>query len=97
MRNAIIEVIGHLIRDLSNTGADAGAQDIPGEEDDGRGAAGLGDEQQQAANQARQVEAFFDLLFSRFLDLSALVRSKVVGVFSKLMECVLISCLLLDI
>ena len=64
MRNAILEVIGLLIRELSIT-------------------EGLDLEPEQ---QKRQLEAFFELLFERFLDLNSFVRSKVVGVLSKTCE-----------
>ncbi|ORY92830.1 non-SMC mitotic condensation complex subunit 1-domain-containing protein [Leucosporidium creatinivorum] len=64
MRNAILEVIGLLIRELSIT-------------------EGLDLEPEQ---QKRQLEAFFDLLFERFLDLNSFVRSKVAGVLLKTCE-----------
>lgn len=64
MRNAIIEVIGLLIRELSIT-------------------EGLDMEPER---QKRQVEAFFELLFDRFLDLNSFVRSKVATVLLKTCE-----------
>lgn len=64
MRNAILEVIGLLIRELSITeGLDL-----------------------EPEKQKRQLEAFFDLLFERFLDLNSFVRSKVAGVLLKTCE-----------
>lgn len=65
MRNAILEVIGLLIRELSIPDA---MMDVEPEK------------------QAKQVEAFFDLLFERFLDLNSFVRSKVVSVLLKTCE-----------
>lgn len=70
MRNAILEVIGLLIKELSTT-------------------AGMDADPQQ---QRRQLEAFFDLLFERFLDLNSYVRSKVAVVLLKTCECVLFLC-----
>ncbi|GAA5965910.1 hypothetical protein JCM21900_006039 [Sporobolomyces salmonicolor] len=63
MRNAILEVLALLIRELSLT--EPGALDM--DED----------------KQKRQLEAFFDLLFERFLDLNSYVRSKVASVLLK--------------
>lgn len=63
MRNAILEVIGLLIKELS-TSEDGGDPD----------------------QQKRQLEAFFDLLFERFLDLNSYVRSKVATVLLKTCE-----------
>jgi hypothetical protein len=42
-----------------------------------------------AEQQKRQLEAFFDLLFERFLDLNSYVRSKVATVLLKTCEYVL--------
>ncbi|KAM0787854.1 hypothetical protein ACM66B_003907 [Microbotryomycetes sp. NB124-2] len=64
MRNAIIEVIGLLIRELTIT-------------------EGLDIEPEQ---QKKQIEAFYDLLFERFLDLNSFVRSKVAVVLLKTCE-----------
>jgi condensin complex subunit 1 len=63
MRNAIIEILGNLIRDIANS------------EDEG-----------EPGQQKRELDNFFDLLFERFLDLSAYVRSKVVQVFLKILD-----------
>lgn len=76
MRNAIIEVIALLIKELSQTSTE-------GTDDPARQ---VGEEGEQRALQAKQIAAFFDLLFERFLDVSAFVRSKVVTIFIKLME-----------
>lgn len=63
MRNAILDVIGLLIRELSITeGVDTDVD---------------------PAKQKRQMEAFYDLLFERFLDLNSYVRSKVATVALK--------------
>lgn len=64
MRNAILEVIGLLIRELTVT-------------------EGLDIEPEQ---QKKQIEAFFDLLFERFLDLNSFVRSKVSTILLKTCE-----------
>lgn len=81
MRNAIIEVIALLIKELSNTSTDNADE----------AARQVGEEREQRALHAKQIAAFFDLLFERFLDVSAFVRSKVVTVFIKLMECVFLT------
>ncbi|BGP16184.1 condensin complex non-SMC subunit Cnd1 [Rhodosporidiobolus nylandii] len=60
MRNAILEILGLLIRELSLT--EPGALDL----DD--------------AKHARLLEAFFDALFDRFLDLNSYVRAKTAAV-----------------
>lgn len=63
MRNAILEVIGLLIRELSITeGVDTDVD---------------------PAKQKRQMEAFYDLVFERLLDLNSYVRSKVATVALK--------------
>lgn len=60
MRNAVIEVIGLLIKVLSMA-------------EDGN-------------EHSKHLDAFFDLLFDRFLDLNSYVRSKVTTVFLKICE-----------
>lgn len=67
MRNAILEVIGLLIRELSIT-------------------EGLDHDQLEPEKQKRQLEAFFELLFERFLDLNSYVRSKVAVVLLRTCE-----------
>lgn len=79
IRNAIVEVIGILIKDLLN--------ESPVEDDSqGLGANGVGEEQDRQRTQAKQIQAFFDLLFERFLDLNSHVRAKTVTTLIKLME-----------
>lgn len=63
MRNAIIEVLGNLIREITNS------------EEDG-----------EPGQQKRELENFFGLLFDRFLDINAFVRSKVVQVCLKILD-----------
>lgn len=63
MRNAIIEVIGNLIREIANS-----------------------EEEGEPGTQKRELENFFGLLFERFLDIHAFVRSKVVTIFLKILE-----------
>lgn len=63
MRNAIIEVLGNLIREITNS-----------------------EEEGEPGQQKRELESFFGLLFDRFLDINAFVRSKVVQVFLKILE-----------
>lgn len=64
MRNAILEVIGLLIRELAITeGLDV-----------------------EPEKQQKQLEAFFDLLLERLLDLNSFVRSKVATVLLKTCE-----------
>ncbi|SCV74340.1 BQ2448_6772 [Microbotryum intermedium] len=64
MRNAILEVIGLLVKELTIT-------------------EGLDMEPEV---QKRQLEAFYDLLFERFLDLNSYVRSKVATILIKTCE-----------
>lgn len=63
MRNAIIEVISNLIKDVANS------------EDEG-----------EPGSQKRDLDNYFGLLFDRFLDLNGFVRSKVVTIFSRILE-----------
>lgn len=63
MRNAIIEVLGNLIREVTNS-----------------------EEEGEPGQQKRELENFFSLLFDRFLDINAFVRSKVVQVFLKILD-----------
>lgn len=63
MRNAIIEILGNLIREITNS-----------------------EEEGEPGQQKRELESFFGLLFDRFLDINAFVRSKVVQVFLKILD-----------
>lgn len=63
MRNAIIEVLGNLIKDVANS-----------------------EDETEPGQQKRELENFFGLLFDRFLDLNGFVRSKVVTIFSRILE-----------
>ncbi|CAD6927131.1 unnamed protein product [Tilletia caries] len=76
MRNALLEILGILIQELSlSEEVELGAS--TGEEEQG-----LGPEE----GRKKQVETFFELLFQRFLDLNSYVRSKLLTVLSKLCE-----------
>ncbi|KAE8221852.1 hypothetical protein CF319_g4858 [Tilletia indica] len=76
IRNALLEILGILVQELSlSEEVELGAS--TGEEEQG-----LGPEE----GRKKQVETFFDLLFQRFLDLNSYVRSKLLTVLSKLCE-----------
>ena len=83
MRNALIETLGLLIKELALTddslnpdGAEGGAS---GESaaDENRGS---------AEARKKQIETFFDLLIERFLDLNSYVRSKLITVCARLLD-----------
>ncbi|KAL9940062.1 hypothetical protein V8E36_000767 [Tilletia maclaganii] len=76
MRNALLEVIGILIQELTLTEeVDMGAS--TGEDEQGT---------RSEEGRKKQVETFLELLFQRFLDLNSYVRSKLLTVLSKLCE-----------
>lgn len=83
MRNALIETLGLLIKELALTddslNADAGDASTAGEgdADENRGS---------AETRKRQIETFFDLLIERFLDLNSYVRSKLITVCARLLD-----------
>jgi condensin complex subunit 1 len=74
MRNATLEVLGILIKELSKSEEE---MDTGGEDTD------------RGPTQKHQLEGFFDLLFERFLDTNSYVRSKVATIFLRILECVL--------
>ncbi|KAK0550127.1 condensin complex non-SMC subunit Cnd1 [Tilletia horrida] len=76
MRNALIEILGILIQELS-TSDDVEMNASNGEEEQGP---------RPEEARKKQVETFFQLLFQRFLDLNSYVRSKLLTVLSKLCE-----------
>ncbi|SPO25585.1 related to YCS4 - subunit of condensin protein complex [Ustilago trichophora] len=83
MRNALIETLGLLIKELALTddslnadGADTGAAG-DGPADENRGS---------AEARKKQIETFFDLLIERFLDLNSYVRSKLITVCARLLD-----------
>ncbi|CDR99695.1 hypothetical protein [Sporisorium scitamineum] len=83
MRNALIETLGLLIKELALTddslnadGADAGTQ-ADATSDENRGS---------AEARKKQIETFFDLLIERFLDLNSYVRSKLITVCARLLD-----------
>ncbi|SNX84253.1 related to YCS4 - subunit of condensin protein complex [Melanopsichium pennsylvanicum] len=83
MRNALIEILGLLVRELALTddslnpdGPDSATQAEPGA-DENRGT---------AEARKKQIETFFDLLIERFLDLNSYVRSKLITVCARLLD-----------
>ncbi|CBQ72922.1 related to YCS4-subunit of condensin protein complex [Sporisorium reilianum SRZ2] len=83
MRNALIETLGLLIKELALTddslnpdGADAGSQ----------GDAASDENRGSAEARKKQIETFFDLLIERFLDLNSYVRSKLITVCARLLD-----------
>ncbi len=83
MRNALIETLGLLIKELALTddslnadGGEAGANGDDGAEEN-RGS---------AEARKKQIETFFDLLIERFLDLNSYVRSKLITVCGRLLD-----------
>ncbi|TKY85661.1 hypothetical protein EX895_005201 [Sporisorium graminicola] len=83
MRNALIETLGLLIKELALTddslnpdGADAGTQ----------GDAASDENRGSAEARKKQIETFFDLLIERFLDLNSYVRSKLITVCARLLD-----------
>jgi condensin complex subunit 1 len=84
MRNATLEVLGVLIKELSKSEEEVEASGSGHENDNDR-----------ASAQKNQLEGFFDLLFERFLDTNSYVRSKVATIFLRILECVLVLVVLL--
>lgn len=83
MRNALIETLGLLIKELALTddslNSDGGDAGISGDAaaDENRGS---------AEARKKQIETFFDLLIERFLDLNSYVRSKLITVCARLLD-----------
>ncbi|GAK64550.1 mitotic chromosome condensation-related protein [Moesziomyces antarcticus] len=83
MRNALIETLGLLIKELALTddslNADGAANGAGTDEgaDENRGT---------AEARKKQIETFFDLLIERFLDLNSYVRSKLITVCARLLD-----------
>ncbi|KDN42856.1 hypothetical protein K437DRAFT_275042 [Tilletiaria anomala UBC 951] len=91
LRNAMLETLGLLIKDLVTSddaamgqGGDAG-QGIDSSANGG-GSIGEGAALDSVEARKKQVESFWDLLLERFLDLNSYVRSKTITVCSKLLE-----------
>lgn len=85
MRNAMLEILGILIKELTNTD-----DDIPAQTDsqEGRGDDGDQADSQLSAGESRkkQVEQFWSIITERFLDVNSYVRCKCIAVCSKLCE-----------
>lgn len=85
IRNAIVEALGHIIRELVRSSALAEGTDQQQQGEDG------GEEpQREAGVQSKQIDTCFELMLDRFLDLNSHVRSKAVATTTKLLECVLL-------
>ncbi|KAJ1033083.1 hypothetical protein NDA16_000361 [Ustilago loliicola] len=83
MRNALIETLGLLIKELALTddSLNADANNAP------NGDETMADENRGSAEaRKKQIETFFDLLIERFLDLNSYVRSKLITVCSRLLD-----------
>ncbi|EPQ26618.1 uncharacterized protein PFL1_05939 [Pseudozyma flocculosa PF-1] len=89
MRNAMIETLGLLIRELTTTD-DALTTSSSGGTSSSAGAGGndgTADEQRGSVEaRKKQIETFFNLLIERFLDLNSYVRSKLITVCAKLCD-----------
>ncbi|KAH8919555.1 hypothetical protein BT69DRAFT_1284724 [Atractiella rhizophila] len=72
VRNAILDVLGLLIKSLSAMDDEQGPQN-PEDEND-------------ATQSTKQIDSFFILIFERFLDLNGYVRTKVVQICNKLLD-----------
>lgn len=84
IRNAVVECIGNIIRELVVGSVAAMDEQMDGGEDGGQNTA--------ASVQAKQIDECFDLVLERFLDLNSHVRSKAVTTVTKLLECVRFEC-----
>ena len=85
MRNALIETLGLLIRELTTT--DDALTNTAADPDQSVSNEAAADEQRGSVEQRKkQVEIFFNLLLERFLDLNSYVRSKLITVCSRLCD-----------
>ncbi|SAM85392.1 related to YCS4-subunit of condensin protein complex [Ustilago bromivora] len=83
MRNALIETLGLLIKELALTDDSLNADGNNGGNSDET----MADENRGSAEaRKKQIETFFDLLIERFLDLNSYVRSKLITVCSRLLD-----------
>ncbi|SOV04085.1 related to YCS4 - subunit of condensin protein complex [Ustilago sp. UG-2017a] len=83
MRNALIETLGLLIKELALTDDSLNADGNNG----GNGDETMADENRGSAEaRKKQIETFFDLLIEHFLDLNSYVRSKLITVCSRLLD-----------
>lgn len=83
IRNAIIEAIGSIVKELIVSNVASGG-DV--EESTAAGAAEDDQDQRESNVTAKQIDACFDLVLERFLDLNSHVRSKAVNTVTKLLE-----------
>jgi condensin complex subunit 1 len=95
MRNALLEILGHLIKELTSTDdalPGAAAAEVEGlaaldSTHAMGGNAGSADAQRGSAEaRKKQVKHFWELLFERFLDVNSYVRVKCVQVCTRLCE-----------
>ncbi|KAN0063421.1 condensin complex non-SMC subunit Cnd1 [Thecaphora frezii] len=96
MRNAMIETLGLLIRELTTTddaltaaasaGGGAGASGSVGGIGGASSSAGAGGNDGSVEARKKQIETFFNLLMERFLDLNSYVRSKLITVCARLCD-----------
>ncbi|SPC64510.1 related to YCS4 - subunit of condensin protein complex [Ustilago sp. UG-2017b] len=83
MRNALIETLGLLIKELALIDNSLNADGNNG----GNGDETMANENHGSAEaRKKQIETFFDLLIERFLDLNSYVRSKLITVCSGLLD-----------
>lgn len=75
IRNAILEALGSIIKELVMANVANGEVEEPADE-----------EQRESNVAAKQIDACFDLVLERFLDLNSHVRSKAVTTVTKLLE-----------
>ncbi|KAF6767508.1 Condensin complex, subunit 1, N-terminal [Kalmanozyma brasiliensis GHG001] len=83
MRNALIETLGLLIKELALTDD---ALNPDGGEAGAGGDAAADENRGSAEARKKQIETFFDLLIERFLDLNSYVRSKLITVCGRLLD-----------
>ncbi|GAC94074.1 condensin complex subunit [Pseudozyma hubeiensis SY62] len=83
MRNALIETLGLLIKELALTDDSLNAD---GGDSGSSGDAATDENRGSAEARKKQIETFFDLLIERFLDLNSYVRSKLITVCARLLD-----------
>jgi condensin complex subunit 1 len=91
MRNAMLEVLGTLIKDLTTTDDALPSSSEGGREDQDLPSSSQADDEDEAQRERgdvrkRQVEQFWDLICERFLDMNSYVRCKCIAVAAKLCD-----------